>query len=86
MADVELLGRVPGPDVPAALRLATELDPVALSLRDRPWEYLSALATLGAVDLTAARTAEPHLLGHGREKVLNGSDTADVEHLAAFRI
>ncbi len=60
-ADAEVLSRAPGPDVPAALRLATELDPVARALGERPWRYLSVLATLGAADLTAARTAEPHL-------------------------
>ena len=59
--DPALRGRVAGPDVRAALGLATELAPVAASLRRRPWPYLRALATLGSADLTTARAAEPHL-------------------------
>lgn len=48
-------------DVEASLALAPRLNPVASSLGTHTWRYFSALATLGAIDLTTARVVEPHL-------------------------
>lgn len=49
-------------DVPASLELARRLAPLAAGLGDGgTWDYLTALAGLGAVDLTTARVVEPHL-------------------------
>ncbi len=47
--------------VEEALAAAGRFAPVARGLRADPWRYLSALATLGAADLTVARALEPHL-------------------------
>ncbi|MGG5260346.1 acyl-CoA dehydrogenase [Phycicoccus avicenniae] len=40
---------------------ADRFAPVAAGLRADPWRYLAVLATLGSLDLTAARALEPHL-------------------------
>jgi len=47
-------------DVEASLTLALHLVSVARSMGHRTWSSLSALATLGSVDLTTARAVEPH--------------------------
>lgn len=49
-------------DRAGALALARELSAIAEGLGNgHTWRYLSVLATLGSVDLTVARTVEPHL-------------------------
>ena len=47
-------------DVDASLDLARRLEGPARSVGRRTWSTFSALATLGSVDLTTARTVEPH--------------------------
>lgn len=47
-------------DVDGSLALAARLDDVARTMGRDTWITLSALATLGSVDLTTARTVEPH--------------------------
>ena len=49
------------PTVTDALDVARRCEPAADALGTDSWRYLSALATLGATDLTLARVAEPHL-------------------------
>ena len=48
-------------DVGASLEIAPRLTTASEALGTDTWTYLSTLATLGAVDLTTARTVEPHL-------------------------
>lgn len=48
-------------DVEASVAWAPQLAPLAGHLCTDSWRYMAALATLGAVDLTAARVIEPHL-------------------------
>ena len=65
-------------DVRASLDLATGLGERADALGTRTWSLFSTLATLGAVDLTTARTVEPHLdaltiLGQAGADVPGGS-------------
>lgn len=50
-----------GRDVAAGLAVARDEHRVAEGLAADPWRYLSTLATLGSLDLTLARAAEPHL-------------------------
>jgi len=47
-------------DVEGSLELARSREQVARSMGRDTWRVLSALATLGSVDLTTARTVEPH--------------------------
>jgi alkylation response protein AidB-like acyl-CoA dehydrogenase len=47
-------------EVEASLTLARDREQVAGTMGRDTWRVLSALATLGSVDLTAARTVEPH--------------------------
>jgi alkylation response protein AidB-like acyl-CoA dehydrogenase len=47
-------------DVGGSLALAQHLEPLARSVGHDTWRVFSTLATLGSVDLTTARTAEPH--------------------------
>ncbi len=47
-------------DVEGSLALARSREQVARSMGRDTWRVLSSLATLGSVDLTTARTAEPH--------------------------
>ena len=47
-------------DVDGSLDLARRLESLARSTGRSTWSVFSALATLGAVDLTTARTVEPH--------------------------
>lgn len=49
------------PPLPEALEVARRSAWAADALGRHSWTYLSALATLGAVDLTVARVVEPHL-------------------------
>jgi len=48
-------------DIPSALRLARALGPRGADMGGRTWSVLSALATLGSIDLSTARIVEPHL-------------------------
>ena len=48
-------------DPDRALACAHALEHTARGLQHDPWAYLATLATLGSVDLTAARAVEPHL-------------------------
>lgn len=48
-------------DVDASIRFAPSVSGGSLDWQQNPWHILRTLATLGAVDLTAARTIEPHL-------------------------
>lgn len=48
-------------DLGGALRVAQTLEPLARDLGTSSLPLLSALATLGSVDLSTARAAEPHL-------------------------
>lgn len=47
-------------DVDGSLTLARQLEEVARSTGRDTWQVFSALATLGSVDLTTARSIEPH--------------------------
>lgn len=47
-------------DIEGSLALAQRLDHQAGSMGRDTWRVLSSLATLGSVDLTTARTVEPH--------------------------
>ncbi len=47
-------------DVEGSLALARSREPVARSMGRDTWPVVSSLATLGSVDLTTARTVEPH--------------------------
>ena len=58
-AIARLAHRVAG-DVDGSLQLARRLEPLARSTGRSTWSVFSALATLGSVDLTTARTVEPH--------------------------
>lgn len=61
-ADLAAAARVlPERDVLAALQLGAGLGHLARGLGSDTGAYLRALATLGAVDLVAARAVEPHL-------------------------
>ena len=62
-ADLRGRARLLSPeDRSGALDLARELSGVQAGLgRGDTWSYFGALATLGSVDLTVARTLEPHL-------------------------
>lgn len=62
-ADHRLIERVTPArgDVAASVALAAELSELAKLRGHRTWDYLCALASLGAVDLTTARVVEPHL-------------------------
>ncbi|MGB3829488.1 MAG: acyl-CoA dehydrogenase family protein [Ornithinimicrobium sp.] len=51
-------------DVDDALELATELSALGSMIGRDTWPVLSALATIGSVDLSAARVVEPHLDAH----------------------
>lgn len=55
----ELAGAVAG-DVTGSLALARRSEEAARALGRDTWRTFSALATLGSVDLTTARTVEPH--------------------------
>jgi alkylation response protein AidB-like acyl-CoA dehydrogenase len=54
------LARDVGGDVEGSLTLGRRLDDRARCMGSRSWQLFSALATLGSVDLTTARTIEPH--------------------------
>lgn len=58
--DLAAAARAARGDVAASLRLARQTEGVATSWGSDTWRVLVALATLGAVDLTTARTVEPH--------------------------
>ncbi|MBM6401566.1 acyl-CoA dehydrogenase [Phycicoccus sonneratiae] len=58
---LEDVGVVAGTSPREALALAPGLESAARGLAEDPWRYLAVLASLGAVDLTAARALEPHL-------------------------
>ena len=48
-------------DVEGSLELARSLERTGRAVGTDTWRVLSALATLGSVDLTTARVVEPHL-------------------------
>ena len=59
-ADIADDARAVAGDVEGSLALARDREQVARSMGRDTWHLLSSLATLGSVDLTTARTVEPH--------------------------
>ena len=59
-SSVAAAARAVAGDVDASVGLARELGALAPAVGRETWPVFSALATLGAVDLTTARTVEPH--------------------------